>query len=140
MDRHEMRNDASREGVTGSNEEHNDESPRCYRRGREDKEGERDKEAEEERSLRSRAAAAADDIRIAFSFLEFQTHGEPFGPLAFQLEWADTVKNFHPAEDGDYQNCFVVLMERCIRDCNAKGIKVPGPFFEEKRFEEFYKW
>jgi len=61
---------------------------------------------------------------------------QPFGSLAFQAIWTDTVQQ-HPNCTNHYD--LPELMELGIQACQRKGIKIPPPFLRSKRMAEDHR-
>lgn len=80
-------------------------------------EGEREKEREREKEAEEESAAAFVAIN----------HSEPFGHKPFKDIW---LKHFKSMKQGQW---LTETMENAIQECESKGVKVPGPFFDAKR-------
>ena len=87
-------------------------------------------------SLAAAAVAMGDKIETAFKSLN--KIDEPFGSLAFKIEFTRVFFEFRPREN-ILHNSFPDLLEAVIHSCQLKGIKIPAPFYFEKKFAECYR-
>jgi hypothetical protein len=74
------------------------------------------------------AAAAA-----AFQILN---HDKPFGSLRFQTAWIQTWEKNQNRLDADN---LPEVLEECMQLCQREGIKIPPPFYDEKRMAEHHR-